>query len=257
MSGDLAIAIDSTEARALTDRIKVGVEAVWELVKQAYEQRAWLALGYSSWDDYCTREFGTTRLRLPREERAEVVASLRESGLSIRAIASATGLNKETVNNVTRELSGIRTPEPDEDALAEELIVAEQQLPPLPENYMNTPGAPTESTPGQTDRVAEALDRARRSESKPTSVIGMDGKTYEPKLPQQKPSKPRRKSITDEATSIGLDLSRIHKRLTKLLDDDRFARHREEIGCQIQPEHCLDTLERLVRAINEDAGAAR
>jgi len=56
--------------------------------------------------------FGTSRLRLPREERAEVVASLRESGLSIRAIAAATGLNKETVNNVTRELSGNRTPEP-------------------------------------------------------------------------------------------------------------------------------------------------
>jgi len=52
------------------------------LVKQAYTERAWDALGYASWDEYCTREFGTSRLRLPREERAEVVASLRESGLS-------------------------------------------------------------------------------------------------------------------------------------------------------------------------------
>jgi hypothetical protein len=63
----------------------------------AYMLRASSALGYTSWDDDCTREFGTTRLRLPREERGEVVASLRESGLSIRAIASATGIDKNTV----------------------------------------------------------------------------------------------------------------------------------------------------------------
>jgi transposase-like protein len=111
-AGGPSIALDAADARALTDRIKLAVEATWELVKQAHVKRAWEALGYTSWDEYCAREFGTSRLRLPREERAEVVASLRESGLSIRAIASATGLNKDTVNNVTRELSGNRTPGP-------------------------------------------------------------------------------------------------------------------------------------------------
>ncbi len=44
-----------------------------------------------SWD--------ASRIRLPREERAEVVSSLRESGLSLRAIAAATGLNHQTVAN--------------------------------------------------------------------------------------------------------------------------------------------------------------
>jgi hypothetical protein len=111
-------------ARQLTDQIKIGVEAVWELIKEAYIARAWDVLGYSSWDDYCTREFGASRLRLPREERSGVVASLRESGLSERAIASATGLGNGTVH---RELAGAPNgaPEVDEDALAEELI-AEQ-----------------------------------------------------------------------------------------------------------------------------------
>lgn len=96
------IALNPTEARELTDRIKVGVEAIWELVKQAYQSRAWSALGYESWDDYCTREFGTSRIRLPREERQEVVASMREIGMSTRAIASATGVSKDTVR---REIS--------------------------------------------------------------------------------------------------------------------------------------------------------
>jgi hypothetical protein len=89
--------LDATRARDLTDQIKVGVEAVWHLITQAYQGRAWASLGYSSWDDYCTREFGTGRLRLPREDRQEVVASLRESGLSTRAIAAATGQSKDTV----------------------------------------------------------------------------------------------------------------------------------------------------------------
>lgn len=95
------IALSAGDARTLTDRIKVAVEGTWLLIQEAYTSRAWSALGYGSWDEYCTREFGTSRLRLPREERQEVVASLRESGLSTRAIASATGLSQSTVARKT------------------------------------------------------------------------------------------------------------------------------------------------------------
>lgn len=94
--------VSAEHARTLTDRIKVAVEGTWQLIKEAYEARAWDALGYASWDDYCTREFGTSRLRLPREDRQEVVASLRESGMSVRAIASATGVARNTVRNELR-----------------------------------------------------------------------------------------------------------------------------------------------------------
>src|SRR5215216_3519844 len=106
------ITLSGEEARHLTDRIKVGVEAIWQLIKQAYTLRAWDALGYQSWDDYCTREFGTSRLRLPREERSEVVASLRESGLSIRAIAAATGDSVGTVHEALN--SGVQNRTPDD-----------------------------------------------------------------------------------------------------------------------------------------------
>lgn len=117
----------SVEARALTDRIKTGVDVIWDLIIQAYTERAWDALGYLSWDDYCTREFGAGRLRLPREERAEVVSSLREQGLSIRAIASATGIDRNTVRSDLRSEVGEIHPSDDgaaADALAEELIAA-------------------------------------------------------------------------------------------------------------------------------------
>jgi len=104
--------ITRSQARTLTDRIKVAMEGTWLLIQEAYTSRAWAALDYASWDEYCTREFGTARLQLPREERREVVASLRESGLSVRAIASATRIDKNTVLS-DLHVSEIQTPEPE------------------------------------------------------------------------------------------------------------------------------------------------
>ena len=105
-----SVELSASQARELTDRIKVGVEAIWELVKQAFQSRAWAALGYGSWDDYCTREFGTSRIRLPREERQEVVASMREIGMSYRAIGAAVGIDPMTARADVRGV-GNSTPE--------------------------------------------------------------------------------------------------------------------------------------------------
>lgn len=183
--------LTKAEARTLTDSIRAAVETVWELVVRAYTERAWDALGYASWDDYCGAEFDT-RIRLPREERREVVGSLRESGLSIRAIASATGMGRGTVE---RELQAV-----------------------VPNGTPEAPGGVTASTPGQTDRVAAALANARTTPEPwiPTTttttlttsehsapwvnaaiddhaarqaekIVGTDGKQY----PAQKPPKPK------------------------------------------------------------------
>ncbi len=90
--------LDRAAAREITDEIKALVEDVWGLIVQAYRRRAWAALGYDSWDNYCAAEFKSAQLRLPREERQEVVLSLRESGgMSTRAIAAATGTDQRTV----------------------------------------------------------------------------------------------------------------------------------------------------------------
>jgi hypothetical protein len=95
------------EARALTDRIKIAVEGTWQLIREAYTSRTWTVLGYDTWDAYCTAEFGETRLRLPREERQGVVSSLRESGLSVRAIASAAGVGIGTVHRELTTVSNV------------------------------------------------------------------------------------------------------------------------------------------------------
>src|SRR5699024_6723125 len=89
-------------ARDLTDKIRTGLEGVFELIKSAYSGFAWASLGYASWDEYVQREFGNLYLRPPREEREEIVSSMRDAGMSVRAIATATQLGRDTVH---RELS--------------------------------------------------------------------------------------------------------------------------------------------------------
>jgi|SRR5690625_99057 len=89
--------MQSTEARSLTDKIRAGLEGIYQLIIEAYRGKAWTALGYGTWDEYIHREFGNQPLRPPLENREEVVQSLRSSGMSTRAIASATELSPRTV----------------------------------------------------------------------------------------------------------------------------------------------------------------
>jgi hypothetical protein len=110
---DDAPALTAHEARELTDHIKADVEALWDLITQAYRGRAWIALNYESWDVYCIEEFGAGRLKIPREERAEIVTSLRHAGLSVRAISSATGLGRGTVHREIEPGVPNGTPEPE------------------------------------------------------------------------------------------------------------------------------------------------
>jgi hypothetical protein len=44
-------------ARDLTDRIKVAAQDLAEMLYRAHEGRAWEALGYTSWKEYCEAEF--------------------------------------------------------------------------------------------------------------------------------------------------------------------------------------------------------
>lgn len=192
---------NADHARALTDRIKVAVEATWQLVAEAYQSRAWSALGYSSWDDYVTREFGTARLRLPREERQEVVTSLRESGLSIRAIAAVTGDSKDTVH---RALAPVSDETPADD---------------LQSRMAGGDDLTTEEFRTVCDELVPEVDAAPR-------INGTDGKTYPSKAPQPKP---RRGPLTEDAQRAMLELDRVARRLQRIVDDDRFDRNRDAI----------------------------
>jgi hypothetical protein len=99
------------------DQIKAGVETVWHLIVESYQARDWEVLGYATWDEMCAREFGTARLRLPSEQRAEKVQSLRAAGLSLRAIESVTGHSQHTIIQDTQVLQSAA---PDEQTSTQE-----------------------------------------------------------------------------------------------------------------------------------------
>lgn len=122
--------LTAEQARQLTDEIKVDAEVLWDKLARAYTERAWDALGYATWDTYYTAEFESLRLRLPREERQEVVRSLREDGYSIRAIAASVGISDQTVQKdikAGRSESLHPTSEPDEPVDVEVVEVVSTQ----------------------------------------------------------------------------------------------------------------------------------
>lgn len=257
-AADVPADLSATAARELTDQIKVAVEATWHLIIDAYRGRAWSALGYASWDDYCTREFGASRLRLPREERQEVVASLRESGLSVRAIAAATG---GSVGTVHAALAGVqnRTPADDvddsvvvdvevvEDEIAEGEVVlagADDREPPAP-SAAPTPGPdPRPSTAAGTPRPAPAPSPAPK-------VTGIDGKQYPSKPPT--PAKPNRRPLIKDIETAVWNLRKATERMERLFNDDRLAANKTQVAAATRGhltytvEVCQDLLDQLIQ----------
>ena len=220
------IALPTAEqARALTDRIKVAVEGTWQLIREAYASRAWAVLGYATWDTYCDAEFGQTRLQLPREERQEVVASLRQSGMSYPAIAAATGVS-------------VGTAHADAKAFSSES---------LPNRTQGTDGktyAASRPAPGPNTWVEPQADDYEDDEPEPVIAELVD----EPAMPE--PAKAKRRPLPEAFTEASRDLTRAAERLHRLTEDDRFTRNRDQTHHQV-PEllGALDHATRLVQAM--------
>lgn len=114
ITGEVVDSLSATQARDLTDRIRSTLTVAHDLIVQAYQGRAWTALGYESWDSYCAGEFGDARMvRLDREQRREIVADMRQAGMSTPAISSATGIPQSTVYSDLPELVNRGVPLPD------------------------------------------------------------------------------------------------------------------------------------------------
>ncbi|NUO42371.1 MAG: hypothetical protein HOV82_10065 [Streptomyces sp.] len=221
------LAMPSTaEARALTDRIKVAVEGTWLLIQEAYTSRAWAALGYETWDAYCTAEFGTARLRLPREERQEVVASLRESGMSLRAISSATGISPATAMRDAR--------------------VSDE----TPAVVLGTDGG-TYSAGRPAPEPAAAPDTDLLAGD---DWVQPDGPGFEAAVtPPPTAPKPKRRPLPEALTDASRDLSRAAERLGRITEDDRFPKNRDTAHHQM-PEllGALDHTAQFVAALRLD-----
>ena len=96
-------------ARTLVEQIRQAVTVAYDAIAEAYRDQAWRALGYPDWDAMCDAEFGV-RLRIPREEQVELVANLRQQGMSTRAIAPVLGVSKRAAAYV---VAGVQNCTPD------------------------------------------------------------------------------------------------------------------------------------------------
>lgn len=91
--------LDSTEARALTDRIRAAAENLWSLLLEAYERKAWKVLGHGTWQAYVESEFNMSR-------RNSYL--LLDQGRVIRALEEATGDVKHAAQITQRDAQALK-----------------------------------------------------------------------------------------------------------------------------------------------------
>lgn len=158
---DLLPVMDPTEARRLTERIRLTAttfadsrERLIELVGQAKAGNAHLALGYGSWTDYLADVLGDEPLRLARDERRELVAALSAEGMSTRAIAPIVGAAPKTIARDLESRVSDDTPAP----TPRPAITGrdgKSYTPPAPKPPANVNADTGEIAPAPTPRAAE------------------------------------------------------------------------------------------------------
>lgn len=164
------------ERRAI--RIRAGRIHVQEWVTDVTAAAAdgdWRELGYESWDAYCDVIIGV-RIQLPRADRREFVLTMRQAGMSTRAIGTALGLGQtqvrrdlatepngsvpEAVHSLDgRERPATQPPRPAEAKAAEMWRVVEPDGPPAPAPT-KTVRVRTLSPEQQAERDRETSDRS-------------------------------------------------------------------------------------------------
>lgn len=227
--------LTTDEAQGLTNRLRAALNFSSETVATMYFRRGWSALGYSSWDDYCETEFGGSRIRLPREDRQELVTSLHQQGMSVRAIAAATGVNRETVR---QESSG------------------DKKLSPAPVNP---------SPPPVTDLIT-GDDLAELNHPAPQRTTGIDGKSYARTDPKPEPivdaelveddapapaRKASRRPLPEAFWQATYDLTKVAERVARLAEDDRFPLNAEKVAAAHRNDllRAIDALQGVVNRL--------
>lgn len=219
----LAQPLDDDAARRITERIRRkaltirdNLEGLQRLVEEAKAGNVHQVLGYPSWTAYLSETLGSEPLRLPRDQRQELVGYLAGEGMSSRAIAPIAGVSQQQVvrdRQVTHEVSPAPNPE-DEDTYSDLVIGDQDQF----ERALTQ--ARAEEDLGR-ENVARHLQSIVYDRPK---VVGLDGKTYTGAEPQ----KVRRRPWPAAAADATYRLDKVTTTITNLVLDDRFPTYRNE-----------------------------
>lgn len=224
--------MDVARARSLVEQIKSSVSVARDALSEAWHDRAWIPLGYESWDALCDAEFEGVRLQLPASERRQEVEGLHREGLSTPAIASALGISQPTAWRDTQAYSN-EYPKP---------------------------------APRVDFHTGEVLDDV--PQSLPERVTGVDGKSYPARRPV--PANPPPRDETQVELENARQNCQAFARALALLNEwaipqarDRF-RHQWDIGADgaspavrvyMTPDKMRETRDALTKYINESEAA--
>ena len=179
-------ALTYDEARALTDEINNDTLQASIKVAQAWQGQAWKPLGYKSWEDYADAELPL--LGSNQANRHVLLVSLRNVGMSTRAIAAVTGLHHSTiargVANATPEITGT------------DGKTYPATRPPL---ATNSKGEGDDDTGSDGEIGGPELPESELSPktSTPPETVGLTGETVEQTEPQSSaPVSPTRRLVT-------------------------------------------------------------
>ena len=96
----------SSAARERADAIRGRIDDLADvprLIAEAYQAEDWRTLGYKSWGDYVSEEFGTSLLKLNTAMRKQWTHELKDAGMSTREIAPVTNVSQATVSRDSNE----------------------------------------------------------------------------------------------------------------------------------------------------------
>ena len=116
-------------AEQVTVQIRTVLDRGWDYIALAYKGRAFVALGYPTWDAYVDARFGDFRIAVPREHRQQAVAALAGVRMSVRAIASLLGVGVGTVHREMMSLPGVPDGTPDGEDQSSTLGMDGKQYP--------------------------------------------------------------------------------------------------------------------------------
>lgn len=124
--------ITPNDVRASIRRARKSLEdAASEIVWQI-EMEAWRTLGYSSWTAMREAEYGGAAFMVPSKSRPEIVARIREAGLTQREAAATAGVSVPTIKRDEHpEWKGSNDP-PRDDVIDAEIVEADETPTPQP-----------------------------------------------------------------------------------------------------------------------------
>ncbi|MDN5702305.1 MAG: hypothetical protein L0H00_04795 [Micrococcales bacterium] len=210
--------LNEADARELTGQIAEGLADVHSLIVQAWEGRVWEPLGYETWDAWIDGNFRGLQLRPPREQRDEVVQSMREAGMSVRAISRATDLGVGTIHRASAGVPN-GTPEQESTGLDGKSYAAKK---PAQKKADESTGSMT-----LTDLGVPPIDRSTLRQATATAESGdvdteaLSGDVVEPEAGQESGASwwegPREALIEAEARCVKLIQER--KEQPRLVED--------------------------------------